>query len=202
MGGAASWRRGRAWLYGLMLPKIQTDMLGTIPLRITWYMCAETYFPTSFLGEHTCCVIPLMENLFLGAAGAFFEGSVPPFGCIWLWAMCQTGCTSHSHCTCLGMPLCFFLCLCVHYPGSSQVLPLVFQLFSFLCACVYSPFSVSIPFHISIHYNNPLSQSHFSACDLSGSEFPMHCLLLLCPRGCREGGRRAKLRRGTPWGAA
>lgn len=38
MGGAVSRRRGRAWLYGLMLPKIQTDMLGTIPLRITWYM--------------------------------------------------------------------------------------------------------------------------------------------------------------------
>lgn len=112
MGGAVSRRRGRAWLYGLMLPKIQTDMLGTIPLRITWYMCAETYFPTLFLGKHTCCVIPLMENPFLGAAGAFFEGSVPPFGCIWLWAMCQTGCTSHSHCTCLAC-LCVSSCACV-----------------------------------------------------------------------------------------
>lgn len=71
MGDAGPQRRGRAWLYGLMLPKIQTDVLGTIPPCIIWDTCAETYFPNLSLGEHTCCVIPLMENHLIRASGVF-----------------------------------------------------------------------------------------------------------------------------------
>lgn len=194
---AAPQRRGRARLYGLMLPKIQIEMLGTIPPCIVWYMCADTYFPALFLGEYTCYVIPLMENNLFRAAGVFGGGVCPS-----LWLPLALGNMSDRlHIPLFlhvpGMPLCFFLCLCV--PGRSQVLPLwSFSSFPF-CIRVFICLSLSFfPVHISIDYNNPLSQFHFSACDLSGSEFPICCLLLLRPHICSEEGRRAKRRRGTP----
>lgn len=173
MGDAAPQRRGRAWLYGLMLPKIQTDMLGTIPPCILWDVCAETYFLALFLGKHSCCAIPLMENHLFKATGIFWEGLFFP--------LATFGSGPHvrqaAHPT---LPACawrasvFFLvpvcALAWQLTGASS---LVLQLFSFLCLCVYLPLCLFIPVHISIAYNNPLTQSHFSACDLSGSEFPI-----------------------------
>lgn len=123
MGDAVPQRRRKAWFHGLMLPKIQTDTLDSIPRCFVWDTCAETYFPALFLGEHTCCVIPLMGNHLSQAAGVFWRV------CPSLWLHLALGNISDRLHIPLslhvpGMPLCFFLYLCVHYPGSSQVLPL------------------------------------------------------------------------------
>lgn len=162
------------------------------------YMCRDS-FP-HFIFEHTCRVILLMENRLFRAAGVFW-GVCP---CLWL-SLALSNVSDRLHIPLSlhvpGMPLCFFLCLCMHHPGRSQVLLLwSSSSFSFLCSCVHLPFSVFFfLFNVSIDYSNPLSQSHLSACDLSNSEFPIHfLLLLLCPHVCSEGGRRSKLRRGTP----
>lgn len=71
-----------------------------------------------------------------------------------------------------------------------------------VCTRLLASSHLSIPVHISIHYNNPLSQSHLLAHDLSGSEFSTHCLLLVHPHSHSERARRAKLVRRTPWDAA
>lgn len=109
----------------------------------------------------------------------------------------QLGCASPSPHACLAcLCVCFCVCVCITLEAhrcflQSPALSLC------VCMCLLAFPHLSIPVHISIHYNNPLSRSHFSACDLSGSEFSTHGSLLLHPHGCSEGARRAKLGRGT-----
>jgi len=85
-----------------------------------------------------------------------------------------------------------------HCPGSSQVLPPVpsssptrVHVLTCLPPSFYSSFC-DLSVHISNHYNNALSRSRFSACDLSVSEFSAHGPSLLHPHRCGEGGQKGK----------
>lgn len=128
------------------------------------------------------------------------EGSVPPFGCIWLWAMSPIGCTSHCPCMYLA---CFCVsscaCVCITLAVHRCFLCGLPALFLLVFMCLFAILCLFIPVHISIYYNNPISWSHFSACDLSGSEFPIHCLLLLLhPHVCSEVGQKGKAEERDP----
>lgn len=83
------------------------------------YMCRDS-FP-HFIFEHTCRIILLMENRLFRAAGVFW-GVCPS---LWL-SLALSNVSDRLHIPLSlhvpGMPLCFFLCLCMHHPGRSQVL--------------------------------------------------------------------------------
>lgn len=131
------------------------------------------FSPPLFLGEHICCLhrhflarlcYPTHGNLFGGAEGCW-GGSVPPFGCTGLRASCSAGLRIPLFPPCASVVVFMRVCaLPWQLTGASSGL----QLFPYgVCMCLLAFPCLSIPVHISIHYNNPLSHSGFSARDLN-----------------------------------
>lgn len=138
-------------------------------------------------------MIPPVGICLFGAAGGVGGGSVLPLAAWGSRHRAQPSLAPHA---CLSV--CFRACVCITLAAHRCFLQSP-ALSLGVCLCLLAFPHLSISIHISsITITLPLS--HFSACDLSGSEFFPRGLLLLHPHGCSEGGQKSKTGERDPMG--